>query len=42
VTTYITKGGPFFSGNPLLRTLQLSVLAGEQSWNGWPPEKFLR
>jgi len=31
VTTYITKGAPFFSGNPLLRTPQLSVLAGEQS-----------
>ena len=34
MTTYITKGAPFFSGSPLLRTLQLSVLAGEQSWDG--------
>jgi len=34
VTTYITKGAPFFLGSPLLRTLQLSALAGEQSWDG--------
>jgi len=27
VTTYITKGIPFFSRSPLLRTPQLSVLA---------------
>ena len=33
VTTYITKGVPFFSGSLLLRTLQLSVLTGEQSWD---------
>jgi len=31
VTTYITKGTPFFSENSLLSTPQLSVLAGEQS-----------
>jgi len=40
VTTYITKGASFFSGSPLLRTLQLSVLTGEQSWDGWSPGKF--
>jgi len=33
VTTYITKGAPFFSGSLLLRTLQLSVFTGEQSWD---------
>jgi len=33
VTTYITKVALFFSGSPLVRTPQLSVLAGEQSWD---------
>jgi len=37
VATYIIKGAPFFSWSPLLRTPQLSVLAGEQFWDGWPP-----
>jgi len=32
----------FFSGIPLVRTPQLSVLACEQSYDGWPPGKFLR
>jgi len=40
VTTYITKGTPLFSKIPLLKTPQLSVLAGEQSWGGWPPRRF--
>jgi len=34
VTTYITKGAPFFSGGPLLRTPLLSVLVGGQSLDG--------
>jgi len=42
VTTYITKGVPFFLESPFLTTLPLSVLAGEQSWHGWPPGKFLK
>jgi len=39
---YIAKCAPFFSGSLLLRTSQLSVLAGEKSWDGWPPGKFLK
>jgi len=42
VTTYITKGAPFFSENPLLGTPRLSVLDGEQSWDGRPLGKFHR
>jgi len=42
VTTYITKDAHFFSGSSLLRTPQLSVLAGEQFSDGWPPGKFSR
>jgi len=34
VTTYITKGAPFFPGSSLLKTPQLSMLAGEQPWDG--------
>jgi len=34
VTTYITKCASFISGNPLLRTPQLSMLAVEQSYDG--------
>ena len=42
VIAYITKSASFFSGSPLLRTKQLSALDEEQSWDGWPPGKFLR
>ena len=28
------QSAPFFSESPLLRTPQLSMLAGEQSWDG--------
>jgi len=34
VTTPITKGAHFFSKSPLLRTAQLSLPAGYQSWDG--------
>jgi len=34
MTAYIIKGAPFFSWSPLIRTLQLSVLAVEKSYEG--------
>ena len=33
VTTYITKGGPFFSGSPLIRTTHLGVLVVGKSYD---------
>ena len=33
VTTYVTKSAPFFFRSPLLRTLQLSILVMEKSWD---------
>jgi len=34
VTTYIIKGVPFLLGSSLLRTPQLNMPAGKQSWDG--------
>jgi len=42
VTIYIPKGAPIFSGSPLLKTPQLTLLTAEQSRDGWLPSKFPR
>ena len=41
MTTCTIKGAPFFSGSPLLKNPRLSVLVGEQSWDGWHLGSFL-
>lgn len=40
--TYITKSASSFSGNSLLRTLQLSVLVVEKYLDGRPFKEFFR
>ena len=40
MTTYVTKGAHSFSIRPFLKTLKLSMLVVEKSYDEWAPVKF--